>query len=466
MEEEIHLYSYPSKYSKNKLKVLIYYPNKYYVGMSNLGFHTVYHILKQIPEVYCERGFYPELYSYDTKTNIKDFEIIIFSVSFEIDFMNIIELLINAGIELDVEKREKPFIIAGGIAITLNPFLFRNIFNLQLIGEGEELVKEFIYEYINGKNFEKIEGIYTKNTKEPIRRLYNKEFVAHSVILTPKTEFSNTLLIEIARGCPFACKFCAVSYNYRPFRIRNKDYIFSIIELHKKRFKKVGLISSNVCSHPDFLEIGEYLLNMNKKFSISSLRIDTLNDEIVQLLKRAGNNTFTIGIETGSEILRKKINKKLTNEQIFSAIDILIKNKILNLKFYFLIGLPEETFDDIVEIVNTIKKIQRTYLSKRKDLKHLGKFIISINPFIPKRNTPFFNFKIEVKNILEKKYNYLKRELKKIPNVIVTFENLYLAYLQYFLSTQNEKILPELIKKVKYNISNKKFIDKINKIYY
>ncbi len=464
--KEVNLYQYPSKFSKNKIKVLLYYPNSYYIGMSNLGFQTIFHILKTIPEIYCERGFYPDLNSFETKTPLKNFDLIIFSISFETDFINIIDILLKAEIEIFSEKRNKPFLAAGGIAITLNPYLFRNVFDIQFIGEGEELIKEFIYEFLAKRDFSKIKGIFTKTNNLPKRRVYNKDFVSHSVILTHDTIFSNTLLIEIARGCPFSCNFCAVSYNYKPFRPRKKEKIQSIIDMHKDSYQKIGLISSNVCSHPAFFEIGEYILKLDKKFSISSLRLDTLKEETIDLLKKANNNTFTVAVETGSENLRKKINKKLTNAQIFKAIDIFIKKKVLNLKFYFLVGLPEETVNDILEIVNIIKKIKNMYMKNRNYLKHFGKFTISINPFIPKRNTPFFDYKIEEINSLKQKYSFLKKELKKIPNVEIIFENIYSAYLQYYLSTQDENFIPELINKIKYRLSNKKFIDKINEIYY
>ncbi len=464
---EVTLYSYPSKFSKNKIKVLLYYPNTYYIGMSNLGFQTIFHILKTIPDIYCERGFYPDLSSFETKTPLKKFDLIIFSISFEIDFINIIEILLKTEIEIFSEKRNTPFLAAGGIAITLNPYLYKNVFDVQFIGEGEELIKEFINEFLANKNFSKIKGIFTKYDNFPDRRVYYKDdLVSHSVIITPETIFSNSLLIEIARGCLFACNFCAVSYNYKPFRPRNKEKILSIITMHKDNYQKIGLISSNVCSHPDFFEIGECILKLNKKFSISSLRLDTLKEETIDLLKKANNNTFTVAIETGSEKLRKKINKKLTDKQIFNAIELFIKKKVLNLKFYFLVGLPEEEFEDIIEIVNIIKKFKSIYHKNRNYLKHFGKFTISINPFIPKRNTPFFNYKIEDITSLMQKYSFLKKELKKIPNVELIFENIYSAYLQYYLSTQNENFVNELIDKVKYGLSNKKFIDKINEIYY
>ena len=465
MNEERFLYNYPSKYSKNKLKVLLYYPNNYYAGMSNLGFQTIFHKLKQNQEVYCERGFYPDIKSYENNLSFNEFDIIIFSISFEIDFLNIIEILLKTGISIYKKDRKRPFIAAGGIAITLNPYILKDIFDVEFIGEGEELIDEFIYTYLNDKDFNDIKGIFLDN-QNISKRKYKGDYVCHSVMLTKKTEFSNSLLIEIARGCPFSCKFCAVSYNYKPFRPRKLKNILEILNNFKEFYKKAGIISSNVCSHPDFLKICDFLLKNNKKFSISSLRLDTLNDEIVKILKRGGITTFTVAIEAGSEKLRKIINKKLTDEHIFEAIELFVKNRILNLKFYFMIGIPFEEFQDIEQIVVLIKKIKIIYLANKNYLKHFGKFTISINPFIPKRETPFFDYNIDTIDNLKIKQNFLKRELSKIPNVKVIFENIYNSYLQSYLSKFDHKFLPLLIEKVEKGISNKKFIDKVNEIYY
>ena len=258
--------------------------------------------------------------------------------------------------------------------------------------------------------------------------------------------------------------FCAASYNYRPYRIRKTEKILEVIEKFKKSCQKIGLIGSSVLSHPDFTKIGEYILKIGKYFSVSSMRIDTITDEKIELLLKARNNTFTVAIEAGNDRLRKFINKKLTDEQIFKAIEKFIKYKVLNLKFYFLIGLPGETEEDIFDIVNLVKRIKGEYLKHKKELKIFGKFIVSVNPFIPKRNTPFFNCKFEEIGIVKRKIKIIRESLKKEPNVEVKIEDPYTCFLQYILSVKDSKFLPLIIEKVERNYSNKKFYELVQSV--
>ncbi len=464
--KEINLY--PKKWRKNLKKVLLVFPNRYYIGMSNLGFHTIFKKINEIDDVICERGFYPYPVSFETKTPFNEFELIIFSISFEIDFLNVIDMLIKSGIELFKKKRKKPFLTAGGIAITLNPFILKEIFDVQLIGEGEELIIEFVKNFFTDKEkIYSIEGVFSEN-KEIKRRIYTGNYIAHSTILTENTEFSNYFLIEISRGCPYSCYFCAATYNYRPYREKDYNEILKLFENFNGKIKKVGLIGSSVLSHKKFFDICNYLIEKNIDFSVSSLRLDKINDEVLRLLKLGKNSSFTVAIEAGSERLRKLINKKLSDEKIFYAIDLFIKHKILNLKFYFMIGLPGEKWDDVEKIVEIIEKIKKEYLKNKKYLKHLGAFTISVNPFIPKRNTPFFKYPIDKFDILTTKISFLKKRLKKIPNVKVQVEDITKSYIQCLLSKDDGKFLPFLIEKVKKRISDKKFvfsfIDKIEKM--
>ncbi len=462
ISKEIDLY--PKKWNKNFKKILLYYPNDYFVGMSNLGFHTILKKINELPDVVCERSFYPFLYSFESKTFITNFDVVIFSISFEIDFLHVIEVLRNAKIPYFKNQRSKPLLVAGGIAITLNPFLMKDIFDVQLIGEGEELIVEFLNAYFNSGKFENINGVFIEE-KTINRRIYNGNYVAHNTIITPFTEFPNTLLIEIERGCPYSCYFCASTYNYRPYRERDKNLICELVNIYKDKINKVGLIGSSVLSHKNFLEIGEYILSLGLNFSVSSMRLNKITDENVKLLKKANNKTFTVAIEAGNEKLRKKINKKLSDDEIFTAIEIFIRYKILNLKFYFMIGFPEEEIEDVKSIVNMVKKIKFLYLKNKKYLKRFGKFTLSVNPFIPKRNTPFFKYKIEDLNILKNKIKYLQEEIKKIPNVEIIFENIYNSYLQYILSTGDSSIIKFLIECSEKKFNTKKivesFVDKI-----
>ncbi len=456
---------------KKKYKVLLVYPNSYFIGMSNLGFHTIYKIINSHELFCCERCFIPEYnlkpLSFETQNFPEFFDIIIFSVSFEIDFINVIKFLQLSGIPLLKKDRKNfPIIAAGGIAITLNYKPLRNIIDYFIIGEGEDLINQFLLKIVNSEEPEELKGIVGDTKESTERAVYNGTF-AHSIFCTKETEFSETFLIEIARGCKYNCNFCAASYNYSPYRINRFEKIQIILDKFLSLYKKVGIVGSTVTSHPDFIKICSYISEKKIPFSVTSLRLDSLNFDILDALLLGGNKSFTVAVEAATDTLREKINKKLTTEQIFEAISKFMHKKIINLKFYFIIGLPYESFDDVVEIVSFINQVRELYLSKKYFLKHLGVFQISINPFIPKANTPFYRFSMEKPEDLNKKIEYLKRNLNKIPNVNVKFENLELAYIQGLIAKGDfdlDKFLIEISKnKIKSKSILKKHFDMFEK---
>lgn len=428
---------------KKNFKVLLVYPNSYYIGMSNLGFQTIYKVLNSHSEISCERAFLPEFkvkpVSFETNTFPEFFDIIIFSISFEIDFFNVLTFLKLSGFPLYKDERKNlPVIAAGGIAVTLNYKPLSKFLDYFLIGEGEELIVKFVEQIITGGNPLNIDGVIGEEKEESKRICSDK--IAHSIFSTKFTEFSDTFLIEIARGCKYSCNFCAASYNYSPYRIHRFNELKDVMNKYLKFFNKAGIVGSTVTSHPDFIKICSYLNNRNIPFSVTSLRLDSVSFEILDSLIAGKNRTFTVAVEAATDSLRSKINKKLTTEQIFEAISMFIEKKIINLKFYFIIGLPFESFDDVKEIVAFMEKVRNCYLNKKYFLKHLGRFIISINPFIPKANTPFYEYPMESEFILLKKLKFLKNNLKKIPNIQVKFENIYSAYTQGLFSKGDENI--------------------------
>jgi radical SAM superfamily enzyme YgiQ (UPF0313 family) len=447
---------------RKSFKVLLVYPNSYNLGMSNLGFQTIYKVINSHPEFSCERSFLPDYnvmpVSFETLNFPATFDIIIFSISFEIDFLNVIKFLKLSKIPYYKKNRKNyPVMAAGGIAITLNYKPLYDILDYFLIGEGEELILKFLNKILNNENPEDIEGIIGQ-TKTTTKRIIYQGEIAHSVFFCKHTEFPDSFLIEIARGCKYKCNFCAASYNYSPYRTHKFDKIKDVFENNLKKFKKVGLIGSTVTSHPDFIKICSFLNNEKIPFSVTSLRLDSLTYEILDALISGKNKTFTVAVESASDKLREKINKKLTSEQIFEAISKFIEKKIINLKFYFMIGLPGESFEDIKEIISFMSKIREIYISKKSFLKYLGKFHISINPFIPKPNTPFYNCYMENPETLHKKIEFLKNQFKKIPNMETKFENIPLAYIQGFIAKGDSKIGEQLIEMVENNIKPKLFL--------
>ncbi len=441
------------------------YPNIYQLGMSSYSIRLLYNIINSNEKYACERIFLPEkikfpaskdfssvnyLRSIENQVLPKDFDILGFSVHYENDFKNILWILEKAEIPLDFKKRHEeslhdshkyPLIIGGGPVITSNPLPLSEIFDIFFIGDAEPNLNDFLSMYTDYKlknysfetfldNITNIEGIFVPSlnneTKRAILRDLDKSPAPVYQLLSKggkkKRIFEENYFIEVNRGCPFRCKFCISSYHNYPFRNKSYSEIIKAIEmgLENLDFDKISLIGSCVSSHPKFSEICEYILNVGKKFSIPSVRIEHITPEIIRLLERSDVKTITIAPETGTESLRFELGKKITNEKIFEVLELIKESKIKNIKFYFLIGLPNESDKDIEEIIYLFQKIEEIGFEKNQ-------LRVNINPFVPKLNTPYENqcffYLTENLNTFKLKFALLKRELTKIISIKIKFQD-------------------------------------------
>jgi len=441
------------------------YPNTYQMGMSSYSIRLLYFMINSDPNYACERFFLPENIKYPASNDYSsinrirsvenkflptDFDILGFSVHYENDFKNILWFLEKAQIPLESEKRLKnlsrnsenyPLIIGGGPAITSNPLPMGNVFDLFFIGDAEPNLKDFFDIFLDFKSrnysiedfynkVKKIKGIYIPSIDNPTNRtvlenLNQSPTPAYQLLSRSnisKKIFEENYFIEINRGCPFRCKFCLSSFHNYPFRNKSFEEIINSIKngLKYSNFEKFSLIGSCVSSHPKFSEICEFILNSGKKFSIPSIRIEHITPKIIQILERSGIRTITIAPETGSDSLRYDLNKKISNDTILNAIEIIRKSKIRNIKFYFLIGLPRETDDDILEIISLLKSIEKLGFTGNQ-LK------VNVNPFIPKLNTPYENkchyYLSENLHILLERFKTLEDGLKRVSSIKIKFKN-------------------------------------------
>lgn len=470
-----------------KVTVALIYPNTYFVGMSNLGYQQVYHLLNQREDTICERVFLPDrddmdeyqrtgtqIFSLESQRLLRDFDIIAFSIPFENDYLNALKILEMGNIPLMAAERgeEHPLVIAGGVTTFLNPEPMADFIDLFLIGEGEELVNEFVDGYIKNNDAEKvellskltrIEGIYVpslysvsykpdgtiesfvqkgKASRKVKRRWIRDIDSAPTVsrIFTPDTEFSGMHLVEISRGCGRGCRFCTAGFIYLPPRIRNPKKILDEIEPGLKNAEKVGLVSAAVSDYPFINSLCAPLIAKGKKVSVSSLRMDSTTDELVDALKESGHKTMTFAPEAGTERLRNVINKGISEDDILKSVEMAISRGILNSKLYFLIGLPTETDDDIEGIVKLAKRIKKEVLVLTKEAGRIGTITLSINPFIPKPWTPFQWSPMEDVKSLGNKLKYIKESLKKEGNIEVNHENPKDSYLQAILSRGDRRV--------------------------
>ncbi len=474
-----------------KKSICLIYPNTYHVGMSNLGFQTVYQCLNSEDDIVCERAFLPDsedlreytntqtpLFSLESQKPLSEFDILAFSISFENDFLNILTLLDLAHIPIESRVRGDgyPLMIAGGVAVFLNPEPISEFFDLFIIGEAEEIIREFLEVYRNAcsekGNREKngflrkageIEGIYVPKfyqvtyteegkieamTSEPgfpwqVKRRWVKEidrFPNVSVLFTRETEFKEMVLVEVNRGCPRGCRFCAACFVYHPFRNRSLSVLETLSKKGLAREHRIGLTGTAVSDYPNLLPLCQNILSQQGSISLSSLRVDAITPDLIHCLREGGNRTVAIAPEAGSERLRKVLKKGYTEEEILKAIDTLVEKGLYQIKCYFLIGLPSETDEDVKAIPLLAKKIRHQILSNRKNNKDRWKLVLSINPFIPKPATPFQWAPLEEVIELKRKLKVIQRALKGEKGMEMIHDLPKWAYVQALLSRGDRRV--------------------------
>ncbi|MBF0466720.1 MAG: radical SAM protein [Nitrospirae bacterium] len=409
-----------------KHRVCLAYPNIYHVGMSNLGFRIIYALINQRDDALCERVFVPEpdiykefkrtdtvLFSYESLTPLTSFDIVAFSVSYENDYLNVLKILELAKIPLFAKDRTEthPLVIMGGPCAFMNPEPLAPFFDVVCVGEGEPIIESFFSKLKNStgkpdflKSLSGTDGFYVPDEiSQKVKRVYVKDLNTLSVpsqLITENTEFSNMYLVEAMRGCPWKCRFCAISSIYGPPRRRQFSSVMEEIERVKPSCLKVGLIGPSLTDYP---RLEDVLSTGGVEFSITSLRASRKSGEILPLMKE--KQSVSIAPEAGSERLRRVINKKITHEDIISTCRLIFENGISLLKLYFMIGLPTETHTDITEIISLVREVRG--LSKR------GHISLSVSPFVPKAFTPFQWHHMESSQVVKERLKTLKTALKK-----------------------------------------------------
>lgn len=419
--------------------VCLAYPNVYRIGMANLGFQTVYKIFNELPSFLCERVFLPasgddaefvtgaaETVSLENQKPVRDFDLLAFSISFENDYPSVLKLLDASGIPLRAKDRtgRYPLIIGGGIAPTLNPEPLADFFDVLIPGEAEDILPAFARVYADGRKKEldrkdllldlqkQTPGIYVpslyrvdyfpdgkiQNTValaegipkriqiRPVKNLNG--FHTTEVVSSSDSEMADMYLVEVNRGCPHLCRFCAAAHVYTPLRFRSFEEIRKAVDQGLMLKNKIGLVGTAVSDHPDLAEICRYIVDHQAQAGIGSLRVDRIDEKIADLLRTGGIETVALAPEAGSQRLRDLLRKGITAEDILRAAEILIEKEMFNLRLYFMVGLPTETDEDIEAIIELAKKIQHTAIRHTQGKRKFRRIALSINQFIPKPRTP------------------------------------------------------------------------------
>ena len=447
----IEKYLYKYKKDKILLKAVILYPSSYKVGMSSLGYQWVYHLVLLRPDFHCERAFADSpgsrVKTTESGRTLSEFDCIFISISFETDIINIVNALAMEGL-LDKKKRG-PVIIAGGIASAIIPLYLKEIADVIISGDADDLIPE-VLKALGDKSFIQYrdrneaflalkgkDGIYDPETLETPTLPYhcgNSLDPVHSVIISDKAEFSSSGLIEVSKSCMFKCSFCLVSNVYGDYRHITKERIIAAAGRFLNKTGKLGLVAATLTNHPDFRYIISELNRMDFKLSFSAFRIEGLDDELLEKIIINENRTLVIAPETASENLKKAIGKYIPDEKIIDTVRRAARVGIKRLKLYFMIGLPEESTDDLDKMAEFVKEIRLASMENAAEFGYIPEIIVDINPLVPKPLTKMEGLPMENIAGLKRKIIYLKKRLHGLGRVFVIGESPKSALLQYKLS--------------------------------
>src|SRR5713226_4745386 len=475
-----------------RLRVALAFPNTHWVGMSNLGFQTVYRLFNDQDDIVCERFFLPPktelaelsaanapLLTLESQTPVGDFDVVAFSVSFEWDYVNVLTLLRLAGIpRYAVERSPRhPLIVIGGAVTFVNPEPLAPFADAIAAGEGEALVPGLrravaaatdrgdLLQLLATERGFYVPSLYEPRYAEdgtlagytvragvdaplPVRKAALKTTEAAdppvTSIFTPDTEFGSRFLIEVVRGCANLCRFCWAGYNYLPVRAFPTERILELASAARVHSNRVGLVSIALCDHPDIERILARLLEMGYGISPASLRLDDLTESIVKVLRASGEHGITIAPETGSDRLRRVINKTVTNDEILDRAELIFANGIENLKLYYMIGLPTEQDDDLVAIRDLTLQMRQRMVKHARRRGSIGRIVASVNPLIPKPGTAYQWLPMEDPALTDRKIRRLRSLIAGVDNVYFNIKSERHSYYQALLSLGDRRVAPAI----------------------
>jgi radical SAM superfamily enzyme YgiQ (UPF0313 family) len=405
--------------------------------------------------------------------------VIAFSISFEWDYVNVLTMLRLAGIPRYASERgpRHPLILIGGAVTFVNPEPLALFADVIAAGEGEVLVPTLqrAFREASGRDdllrkLARERGFYVPSFYEP-QYAANGTLSGYTVapgvdapfpvkkaavrttdaldppatsIFTPDTEFGSRFLIEVVRGCANLCRFCWAGYNYLPVRSFPADRIIELAEKARVHSSRVGLVSIALCDHPEIDRILARLLELGYAISPASLRLDDLTEPIVRTLRQSGERSITIAPETGSDRLRRVINKTVTNDEILASAELIFANGIENLKLYYMIGLPTETDEDLVAIRELTLQMRERMLKHARSRGQIGRIVASVNPLIPKPGTAYQWIPMEDPAVTDRKIKRLRSLTSDIDNVFFNIKSERHSYYQALLSLGDRRVAPAI----------------------
>jgi radical SAM superfamily enzyme YgiQ (UPF0313 family) len=474
--------------------IALVYPQIYPVAMGNLGFQAIYHLLNAQPGLVCERAFLPTpeeleehrrsrtpILTLESQRPLRDFAAVAFSVSFEVDYQYILQLLAASGIPLKATARgpNDPLVLAGGVATFLNPEPLAPFVNAFFLGEGEAGAVPF-FEFFAAHSpasdrpamlanlARAIPGAYVPSGYTPHYHPdgtlaafeaapgFPERIVAphlpelapyptHSHILAPQSEWGEMFLVETGRGCSRGCRFCAAGYSYRPPRERPLEELWTQTAQAVEDQRKIGLVGAAVSDHPDIKDLCRKILAAGGTLGISSLRADSADTELFNLLAAGGVRSVALAPEAGSDRLRRVLNKGLTEADLDRAAVALSESGIPQLRLYFMVGLPTETVDDVADIPRLVRHLEHVVTKSSQGKKRLGLITLSLSSFVPKPFTPFQWVPFMEVPELKKRLKLISREFHGVKSVRVHTDLPKWAYVQALLARGDRRVADILL---------------------
>ena len=479
---------YVRKPHGGRLRVALAFPNTYFVGMSNLGLQTVYRLFNAEPGIVCERVFLPPkselasqvatgapLLTIESQTPVSEFDIFAFSVSFEWDYTNVVTMLRLARIppRADARSHHHPLVMIGGAVTFVNPEPLAPFADVIAAGEGEALIPPLLKAFEAASDRDDLLRRLVEERGFYVPSFYDVEYAADgtlaamppragtgappvvrkaalrtteavdppaTTIFTPETELGSRFLIEVVRGCANLCRFCWAGYNYLPVRAFPTERILELAAAARPNSSRAGLVSIALCDHPDIEQILTRLVEMGYSISPASLRLDDLTPAILKLLRASGERSITIAPETGSDRLRRVINKTVTNDEILAAAEMIFGHGFDNLKLYYMLGIPTETDEDLVAIHDQTLALREIMMRHARPRGQVGRIVGSVNPLVPKPGTAYQWLPMAEDAIIERKLKRMRTLMAGIDNVYFTMKSERHSFYQALLSLGDRRV--------------------------
>ena len=507
----------PTRYTGGELNSVIKNPadvdvrfgfcfaDTYEIAMSHLGLKILYHTLNDRKDTYCERVFAPwtdmeeemkkhgmKLFALETGDEITHFDMLGFTLQYELSYSNIVNMLMLADIPVRAKDRDESYpIVCGGGPCAYNAEPVADIFDFFMLGEGEDSIHEVVEEYVKWKKSGKknkrdyleaiaeIEGIYVPSfydveynddntvksvtpnnphAKPKVRKRIMKDFnatYAPETIIVPFGEVvHDRVMLEVMRGCLRGCRFCQAGYIYRPLRERKPERLLGIAEnlLACSGYDEISLSSLSTSDFSGLRDLTDGLLKITEEkkigLSLPSLRIDNFSLELMEKVQKVRKTGITFAPEAGTQRLRDVINKNINEEDIINSTNMLFRGGWTNVKLYFMIGLPTETMDDVCGIADLAQKVLEVYFAipKEERAKQIN-ITVSTSSFVPKPFTAFQWAKQDTRDMLIEKQNTLKSAIKS-KRIRYNWHDNKTSYLEGVFARGDRRLIEVIIKAV------------------